>query len=271
MEAKGKSRGRRWLVLLPPAFLLLTTIACRISSPTARVGELRNRSETVERGDAETVRVEINMAAGELEVSGGAAELLEADFTYNVDELEPQVEYSGGRLVVDTPEDSIRVGSWWDLDDYRYEWDLRFSDNVPMEMMVEVAAGTADLELGNLSLTELEIQTGASEVRIDLSDSPTLRRLNVETGVGQARIDLSGDWQADLDAVISAGVGELSLRLPRSVCVRVEAEGGLSDVDTSGLTNDGGAYVNSACGVSDVTMRIDISAGVGAINLEVEP
>jgi hypothetical protein len=50
----------------------------------AKVGRLQTGSRTVELGGATVVRVEVEMGAGELDVSGGAGELLEADFAYNV-------------------------------------------------------------------------------------------------------------------------------------------------------------------------------------------
>jgi hypothetical protein len=225
---------------------LFAPVGCTVALPSARVGELVTKSETVELGDAQSVNVDIQMAAGELAVSGGASELMKADFTYNVDELAPEVEYSGGTLTVRTPEAGIRLGSLGDLADYRYEWDLRFNDDVPMEMKVELAAGRADLELGDLSLTTLDVETGASEVTLDLT----------------------GTWHDDLDVNISSGVGEVTVRLPGSVCVRVGVEAGLGEVRTGGLTKDGNTYVNDACGESDVTLRIDISTGVGAVNLE---
>jgi len=270
MRTVMRTRTRHLNILLVAVVVLFATAGCGLSSPPARVGELLTKSESVELRDAESVQVEINMAAGELAVSGGATELLEADFTYNVDELEPEVEYSGDTLTVSTPDAGIRIGSLWDLDDYRYEWDMRFNNDVPMEMKVEVAAGTADLQLGSLSLTGLEIGTGASDVKVDLSGSSSLTRLNVETGIGRAAVDLSGNWQHNLDANISSGVGELTLRLPNSVCVRVGVEEGLADVGTQGLTKDGSVYVNASCDAAEVTLRIDISAGLGAVNLEVE-
>jgi hypothetical protein len=83
-------------------------------------------------------------------------------------------------------------------------------------------------------------------------------------------MDLSGGWQHDLDAKINSGVGELSLRLPREVCVRVDAEGGLGSVNASGLAQDDNVYINDACDGSGVTLRIEIDAGIGGVNLEVE-
>jgi len=263
------TKNSRVIVLLVAVVVLFATIGCALTRPRARVGELRTKSESVGLGDAESVRVEIKMAAGELDVSGGANELLEADFSYNVAELEPEVEYSGGTLIVRNPDVEVGVGSWWDLDDYRHEWDLRLNDDVPMEMSVEMGAGSADLELGSLSLTRLGVETGAGDVTVDLSGSSSLTRLEVEVGAGQVTVDLTGNWQDDLDANVNGGVGELTLRLPRGVGVRVEVEAGLGTVNASGLTKDGDDYVNDAYGESEVTLRIDIQAGVGNINLEV--
>ena len=237
------------IALLVAVMVLSTTVGCALTRPRARVGELRTKSESVELGDAESVRVEINVAAGELEVSGGANELLEADFRYNVAELEPEVEYSGGTLIVRNPDVEARVGSWRDLDDYRYEWDLRLNDDVPMEMSVDVGVGSADLELGSLALASLDIKAGAGDVTVDLT----------------------GDWTDDLNANISSGVGELTLRLPGSVGVRVDVEIGLGTVNASNLAKDGDTYSNDAYGESKVTLRFDIKVGAGEINLEGEP
>ena len=263
MNRKKKTAG-----LLVILVLLLALTAC--TGKRLRVGKLQTESRSVELGGAESVQVKIEMAAGELEVSGGASELLEAEFTYNVAELEPELDYSGGKLDVRTPDVTGRVDSFWDLDDYRYEWDLRFNEAVPMEMRVEMGAGHTDLELGTLSLTRLEVTRGAGEVYVDLSGASSLTRLDIGGGAGQVTVDLTGDWGTDLDADIEGGVGEITVRLPREVGVRVDVQVGIGAINASGLTKDGDDYVNDAYGESDVTLRIDINGGVGEINLELE-
>jgi hypothetical protein len=250
--------------------LMLLLIVSGCTGTRLRVGDLQTESQSVELGGAESVQVEIMMAAGELEVSGGANELLEAEFRYNVADLEPEVEYSGGKLAVRTPDVEGKVDSLWDLDDYRYEWDLHLNDDVPMEMSVEMGAGRADLELGMLSLTRLDVKRGAGELNVDLSGASALTRLEIGGGAGQVTVDLTGDWGTDLDANIDGGVGEITVRLPRSVGVRVGVQLGIGQVNASGLTKDGDYYVNDAYGESDVSLRIDIGEGVGEINLELE-
>ena len=240
-------KNPRVIVVLAAVITLLATSGCVPTRPPVRVGELQTRSESVALGDAKSESVEIDMAAGELDVSGGASELLQAKFSYNVAELEPQVAHSGGTLSVRTPSVKAGVASLRNLDDFRNTWDLHLNDNVPMKLHVVMGAGSADLKLGSLSLTSLDL----------------------DQGVGPVTVDLTGNWKADLDAKIKRGLGDLALRLPPSACVRVGIEEGVGKVDAQGLVKDGNDYVTDACGRSEVTLRIDISAGVGNTKLEV--
>jgi hypothetical protein len=226
-------------------FLLIGALLLAGCFSRARVGELRTEAESVELGDAEAVRVEIDFGAGDLEVAGGAEELLEADFTYNVAALKPEVEYGDGTLVVRQPDvDGLPILQ--DLTDFRNEWSLRLFDDVPMDLNVKVGAGTSDLQLAGLSLTGLDVSLGA----------------------GEYAVDLSGDWAHDLDVTLDAGVADLRVRLPKDVGVRVEIDAGPHTVEANGLTQAEGVYTNAAYGTSAVTLQIAIEAGVGHISLE---
>jgi hypothetical protein len=213
----------------------------------ARVGALQTESQSVELGDAQSVRVEINFGAGDLKLTAGAEKLLEADFAYNVAKLKPVVEYTDGTLVVRQP-DISGLPDLRDITDYRNEWGLRLYDKVPMDLSVDMGAGTSDLQLAGLSLT----------------------RLDVSLGAGEYTLDLSGDWARDLDVTIDAGAADINVRLPRDVGARVKVESGPHTIEATGLTQDGDVYTNAAYGLSDVTLRVDLEAGIGQINLVVE-
>jgi hypothetical protein len=235
----------------------------------ARVGDLQTESQTVEMDGAGPVSVEIDIGAGELDVSGGSDELLEATFTYNVEELNPEATYSNGKLVVRHDDVKEGIGTFLDLDDYRNEWDLRLNEDVPMDISINLGAGRTTLDLGSLALSELDINAGAGDIELDLSDSQSLNRLDFNMGAGELTLDLTGDWQDDLDAAIKGGVGEINLKLPSGVGVRIVVDTGIGGVDISGLTKDGDTYTNDAYGDSEVTLRIDIDGGIGQINLDV--
>jgi N-terminal domain of toast_rack, DUF2154 len=233
----------RFLITL----VLLGALLLAGCSSRARVGALRSESQSVELGDAKSVSVEINLGAGDLEVTGGAEKLLEADFNYNVAKLKPEVKYMNDTLVVRQP-DARGLPVLQGITDYRNEWGLRLNDKVPMDLRVDVGAGTSDLHLAGLSLTGLDLILGA----------------------GIYTVDLSGDWAHDLNITIDAGAADLSVLLPREVGARVRVEEGPHLIDATGLTQDGGVYTNAAYGVSEVTLQVDLEAGIGQINLEVE-
>jgi hypothetical protein len=257
------------ITLVAMLFILVVLFLITGCEERARVGDLQTETETVELGDAESVEVEIEMGAGELDVSGGASELLDATFTYNVEELNPEATFSNGKLVVRHDDVKEGIGTLFDLDDYRNEWDLRLNEDVPMEMSIDLGAGRSSLAVGGLALTSLAINAGAGDVDLDVSGSQSLTTLDFNMGAGEITLDLTGEWQDDLAATIKGGVGEMNLRLPSDVGVRVNVDTGVGSVDISGLTKDGDIYTNDAYGDSDVTLRIDIDGGVGQINLDV--
>lgn len=254
--------------------LLLIAMAFAVSGcigiAGARVGDLQTETQIVELGDGDSVTVQIQMGAGELDVSGGASELLEASFTYNVEELNPRATYENGRLEVKDSDVDEGIESFFDLDEYRNEWDLRLNEGVPMEMTIDLGAGRSHLALGTLALTSLTIHGGAGDVELDLSGSQSLRQLDFDIGAGATTIDLTGPWQNDLNARISGGLGKFHLRVPGDVGVRIDVETGVGSVNASGLTREGDTYTNDAYGDSEVTLQVEVEGGVGQINLDVE-
>ena len=226
--------------------LILFALILANCSPRAQVGELQTESKSVELGDAKSVRVEISMGAGNLQVTGGADQLLESDFVYNVAKLKPEVRYTDGTLVVRQP-DTYGLPALQGITDFRNEWRLHLSDRVSMDLSVDLGAGAGNLKLAGLSLTGLDISLGA----------------------GEYMIDLSGSWANDLDVTVDTGAANISLKLPSDVGVRIEVEPGPNLINATGLTQDGNVYTNAAHGVSDVTMQIDMESGIGQINLEI--
>jgi len=59
---------------------LLLNVGC-VTIRTAAVGDLKTESQSIERGEAESVRAMIRMGVGDLRLSGGASKLLDATFT----------------------------------------------------------------------------------------------------------------------------------------------------------------------------------------------
>jgi hypothetical protein len=236
---------KRLAVLLVVAAVFLGS--CGAQGQGEGVGEMRNESRSVQPEDAKTVRAHLTMGAGELKVGGAADALMEGEFSYNVGDWKPQVDYdvsgeNGDLSVEQGSGDDGRLGGG-----ARNEWDLRFNDEVPTDLVVEMGAGESDLDLDSLTLTGLDLEMGA----------------------GKTTVDLTGDYAQDFDASIEGGVGEATVLVPSEVGVRVHAEGGLGKINAEGFQREGEAYVNEAYGDSDVSLNVDVRGGVGSINLEV--
>lgn len=227
--------------------LALCVLALAGCSSKPRVGELRNESQSVELGGEESVNVKINFGAGNLKLAGGAEKLLEAYFIYNVAELKPEVEFTNGTLVVQQPEtESLPVLQG--ITGFRNEWNLQLNNKAPMNMSVDMGAGDINLQLAGLSLTGLDITLGA----------------------GNCTLVLSGDWERNMDITIDTGAATITVILPKNIGVRIEVDQGPTMIDVTGLTQDGNFYINDAYGVSDVTLNISMTTGIGLANLVVE-
>lgn len=234
-----------FVFLLVTAVLALTTGCIN----QLQVGPTQTDEETVEAGDIDSARVNIEMGVGELDINGSADGLLDATFIYNVAKWQPEIDYtvsgSEGRLTVKQPDsDSGSVGIP-KSDNIKYEWDLKLNNDIPMDLDINLGVGQSNLELSGLTLNSLDIQTG----------------------VGETTIDLTGDWSNSFDVDIEGGVSQTTVRLPDGVGVRVETQTGIGTIDVRGLIANGDTYTNAAYDSADVILDIKVQGGVGAIDL----
>ncbi|MBI5282704.1 MAG: hypothetical protein HY858_13550 [Candidatus Solibacter usitatus] len=192
---------------------------------------------------AELVQVDLTMGAGELDVRGGAAGLLEAEFAYNIPSWKPEVRYDDssfrGRLSIRQPKGDTTIG------DVKNEWKLRLANSIPLDIAVRCGAGENRLDLRDLKLRSVEIHLGAGTVDLDLRGKP----------------------EKDYDVSIHGGVGEATVRVPSAAGVVAEARGGIGSIEVRGMKKDGSRWVNDAYGKSKTTIRLDVKGGIGQINI----
>src|SRR6266851_1296827 len=136
---------------------VLTLSACTGNITPA--GPEQHESRSVDLDKSERVRVELKMPVGELDVRGGAAKLMDADFTYNVAAWKPDIRYSSagaaGDLILEQHGPTSSRGN------AKNRWDLSLNDKVPLDLRIEFGAGEAQLNLGSLDLRSVDIQIGA--------------------------------------------------------------------------------------------------------------
>lgn len=224
---------------------MLASLGC-VGPQGEQPGPLQNESKSVALGDAKSVNIQVVMGVGRLTMEGGAKDLLDANFIYNLPSWKPDVNYSVtngvGDLKVQQPSSSGKSLA----ENITYDWNLHLNNEVPISLKTILGTGESSLTLGGMSLTGLSVQSGA----------------------GNATIDLSGNWRNSLNASVDAGVGNLVLVFPKDTGVIVNVSQGIGSVEIgSGLTSAGDAYVNDAYGKTGSTIRVNVRSGIGKIKL----
>jgi hypothetical protein len=227
--------------LLPAACTAFFT-SCVISHEAR--GPVEYDSRSFDRDAAKEVQVRLHMGAGDLKVSSGTAKLMQGYFTYNVPSWKPEVHYSSsgaiGELTIDQPGNSHgHFGA------SKYEWDIRFARDIPLDLTVNFGAGDAQLDLGSLSL---------KNVRVDM-------------GVGKLQMDLRGVPKQDYNVQVNGGVGEATIRLPLDIGISADATGGIGSIHTHGLEKEDGHWINEAYRGSGAKIHLTVNGGIGTINL----
>ncbi|MBL7199292.1 MAG: hypothetical protein ISS56_03995 [Anaerolineae bacterium] len=290
-----------WIVVLSLAVLSLIGCCCcslsRRVSPQmlqqrVNTGSVRRDERRINLEGAEGVDVTVQFGGGELTIESGSDGLLDGEFTYNLADLEPEIAYDvadgRGKLRIQHKEDVIR----WDraTTEVRNEWVLRLTDRVPLTLDVDVGASRGELDLGGLRLTDLNLVSGAAELRVrfdqpnperlasmhirsgaaklELRDlgNANLEELTFDGGLGAYILDFGGEWRHSARVEIQAGASRISLRVPSHIGVRVCA-GDLQDGDYDGLAEQEGCYVNPLYGESDITLDIDLDLGLGKLDV----
>ena len=226
-----------------PKILLLTFLIGGIGACIA-VGESTEETQTVELGEAESVELDLDIGAGTLKVQGGARELMEGYFVYNVERWEPEIRYSvaGNRGILKVKQGECSAMA---IGKTRNKWDISLSNDVPLDINIDFGAGAGNLDLRGLILNSLDI----------------------DMGVGELKLDLSGEQKQSFDVSVDGGVGSATIYLPIDVGVRVEVDGGIGSVNARGMIKKRGAYINDAYEKTEVTIDIEVDAGIGSIDL----
>lgn len=222
-----------------PCLLLLS--ACHFDREPA--GPLRETSIHIERGATERARIELNMAAGELTLNGGADKLIAGRFEFNVPSWEPKVDSSNNgshtNITITQPKKPHLSGN------HRYLWDLQLSNQVLFDLAINCGAGQARLNLGALDLRHVEVHMGAGQVDLDLRGKPT----------------------RDYDVEISGGVGQATVHLPPDVGIWAEAHGGLGSITVTGLDKKDDHWENSLYDNAKVNVHLKVEGGIGEIRI----
>jgi len=288
-------------VLIPLILGAFLLVACDISSipglPKLEVGELRTKELLVTLGDAESAEVLLRFGAANFHLKPGATELLEGKVTYNVDQLEPETEYSsiaGKARVEISPRRGAEIKGL-PTERLRNDWEVWLTKEIPLSLRIEAGAFSGDFDLSGLRLTNLEMRTGAarSTVSFEEPNPQELERIEIETGasefdllglgyanfeemtfkggLGRYTLDFAGPLNRSAEVRIETGISQVTIIVPESTGTKVILEEEVSDTDVYGFRRlEEKEYVNDAFEEAGNTLVIKIRMGLGSLTLRSE-
>ncbi|MCJ7701690.1 MAG: LiaF-related protein [Anaerolineales bacterium] len=125
-------------------------------------------------------------------------------------------------------------------------WDIQLSDEIPLD---------------------LKLNTGASDTRLDLTDLQ-IENLRVETGASLTEIHLP-DQVAYTKVVVKAGAASIKIFVPEGVAARIRTSGGLmgASIDRDRFPKTGGLHQSPDYDTAAHRAEIWVNIGAGSLTV----
>ena len=275
--------------LLPALLALaLATLACGIQtdlpiSKTAGPDITDQISIPAPDGDAS---LSLSFGAGELNLTPGAAKLVEGTATYNLPDFKPEIKTDG--VDISMVQGNYQMNGFPNLGDVKNIWNLNLG-STEMALTINAGAYKGRFDFGGLALTSLTVNDGAAEVNADFSapnpvkmsllsyktgaSNVTLENLGnanfgtllFESGAGNYKLDFGGQLQRDGSVTIRSGMSNLTLVIPSNVAATIKVSSGLSNVQApSSWTKRDDTYTQEGSGP---TLTIIVEMGAGNVQI----
>ena len=241
------------------------------------------------------LRVQLEYGAGSLRIdTGPPGELYRMNLSYDEERFVPLSSYDASSRVVvlgleSKGQGGVRVVSRGQL---RQAATLSFSPRVDLDLDLSLGAVDADLELGGLRLSDLDVKTGASQTTIRFSRPNSMRcrraafsagaaevtllglgnsrceEIAFEGGMGRVLLDFGGASTSSARISVKMAVGGITLRLPRGAGVRITMDKFLSSFEPAGLVRRGDEFVSTNYDGAKRRLDLDLTTAVGGVEVE---
>ncbi len=214
-------------------------------------GDLTAYNLNIPLNSARSASVEIDFGLGDLNVDGSANnESLASgslDYYANSDAPQADVNTKGDQIALMLSEfDQHGFNFGWFRPAQSPHWNIHLSPDLPTSLHADLGVGNGTLDLGNLNLTDLAIQSGTGNTSVTFPHP-----------------------QGNLSATIDGGIGNLEIHIPDGVQAHLSLNTGIgnSSVDDRFIKQGDGEWVTR--GYSDATDKLDLTvhAGLGSVTI----
>ena len=267
----------------------LASLALMLTALPAQAQSWRSVTMSRQTDGQQAIDVRVRFGAGRLSIMAGEDDVLYRMYLrYDEESFEPVAEYERGRL--DLGVEGTKRNLRWKKEDTQ-EMELSLARDVAMDLDLDFGAVRADLDLGGLSMTSLNLHTGASESEVDISEPNPVRMsratmevgaadfhvrrlgnlnaesITVDAGVGKVVLDFRGEWSQNADVSVDMGLGALELRFPEGLGVRLMKDTFLTSLDSEGLVKRGNAYYSVDWDDAPYRVTVTVDAAFGSIDV----
>ena len=239
-------------------------------------------------GEVDSLRVTIKFGAGKLGLISGQEDVFEGNFQYDKSILKPNIQYEIlGETGILTLSQSIKK----DIDlpfPYKNIWNLKLPPGIPLQLYINTATYSGDIDLTNLQVENLYLTSGASKTNIVFSQPNfiDLKNINIKTGAstikmlglananfnemnftggaGSYTFDFSGELTKKSKVNINTGAAKVILRIPSNTGTKIIFRNfPASKLDIRGFIkiNDQ-TYISPEYGKSNAELDIEIKGGL---------
>lgn len=228
-----------WAVLLVVVGLAILWSA--VSGPGPQGDEV-----TIPRDGADRARIRLRHGAGRLRIGAGAGPdmLLEGRFAGGVSY---RTRHRGGELDVDvSPPDLLRFIAPWNWGREGMGWLVRFNDAIPLSLSVETGASDARLDLSQLLVADLDLEAGASSLRVKMPARGEHTKARIEAGAASVSVDI-----------------------PPGAAARLRLDTGLASVqvDETRFPRTGRFFQSPDYEDAEYKIDLNVEAGVGSLTV----
>jgi hypothetical protein len=186
-------------------------------------------------------QLNIEVGAGDFEITGGTASLINMD-------AKTQLDYKFSPVYnADNTQATISIASKGNI-------------NLGKDL------NTVKTQLNTTPMWEIKAEMGACKMNFDLTKHK-IKKFNLEAGAADVDVTF-GDLLPELNAKFEMGASDLKIRIPKSVGCQITTETALSSQDFKGFEKKGDQYFSPNFNSSNKKIFIAIESGIS--NLDVE-
>jgi Domain of unknown function (DUF5668) len=232
---------------LAAAVLAIAAVVVYVAlSPPAAGLQIGPATSSAPLGSTRTGHLQIELGAVQLEVHADSemSDLYQARFGYPGGQA-PQVQVDGGSVIVR----GVGHSSSGFVPTLRRTASITLNGSIPWDVQVGGGASQTQLDLRDVDLRSLTVDSGASHLDVRLP-SPK----------GTVQVQISG------------GASDVTIARPSSVPVQARISGGASNllVDNNQITTLGGDGVRTTSGYDSASSRYQVNVSGGANNVRIQ-